>query len=143
MRILNIGKAIIRRKSDGKYLMLRGSVWPERPDRSQKPDLPGGAVEDGESIEEGCIREVMEEAGIKLSPDKLQLVHSVSFVSDKDNAAINRLIYFAEIDEDPEIRLSWEHEAYEWLTPQEVLDLEMRKPYPELFKYLNEIGILV
>ncbi len=143
MRVLNVGKALIRRKSDGKYLILTSSKWEERPERSQKPDLPGGVVEIGETPEQGCAREIQEEAGIIVNSTELTLVHAFSFVSDKDGAAINRLIYFIEVDGTPDVTLSWEHESYDWLTAEEVLTLQIREPYPTVFQHCHEIGVLV
>lgn len=143
MRILNIAKVLIRRKSDGKYLILRGSKWEERPDRSQKPDIAGGAVEPGESIRQGAVRETYEEAGIVITAESLELVYSGTFKSDHDGASINRLLYLVELDEDPEVVLSWEHEGYEWVDKADVLQLDIREPYPEVFRYLDDVGILV
>lgn len=143
MRTLNVAKAILRRSSDGKYLILTGSKWEERPDRSEKPDLPGGVVEAGESPEQGCAREVHEEAGITVDPAELMLVHAFSFISDRDKAGINRLIYFAEIEGEPAVTLSWEHSAYHWLTAEEVLALEIREPYPDIFAYVKTLGVIV
>jgi 8-oxo-dGTP pyrophosphatase MutT (NUDIX family) len=140
---VNVAKVLVRRRTDGKYLLLRGSLWSERPDRSQQPDLPGGTVEVGESMIEGCLRELMEEAGITASSGDLQLVHAASYIHAHSKAAINRLIYFLELEQDPTITLSWEHEGYEWLPAAEVLALDMREPYPELFRYLQKTEILV
>lgn len=143
MQPLNTCKAIIRRKTDGKYLVLQGSKWEERPDRSQKPDLPGGIVEAGESMEAGCAREIQEEINVTIAPNDLLLVYAHTYLSDTDRASINKLIYFVELDSSPEITLSWEHENYTWLTADEVLALDIRKPYPKIFQYLHEIGVLV
>ena len=142
MRILNIAKVLIRRKSDGKYLILRGSKWEERPDRSQKPDLAGGVVEPGETIPEGAVRETFEEAGIAIKAEDLQLVFANTFKSDVDGASINRLLYLVELEEDAEVVLSWEHEGYWWMSKDEVLSLDIRTPYPEVFHYLNDVDIL-
>ncbi|NCU38893.1 hypothetical protein EOL96_07645 [Candidatus Saccharibacteria bacterium] len=60
MKVVTVGKALLRRKSDGKYLILRGGAWEGRPERSQKPDLPGGGVEAHESPQTGCAREIKE-----------------------------------------------------------------------------------
>ncbi len=140
MRVITVGKAVIRRSTDGKYLILISSKWEERPDRSEKPDLPGGVVETGETPQEGCAREIMEEAGIAVEPQDLQLVHAHSFISDRDQAGINRLIYFTELNKDPVITLSWEHTSYQWMTAQEVLALDIRQPYLEVFRHLEAIG---
>lgn len=143
MRVLSVAKALIRRKSDGKYLILTSSKWEERPDRSQKPDLPGGVVEAGETPEQGCAREVYEEAGVTVDSAGLTLVNAFSFISDIDGTSINRLVYFVEVDGSPEIALSWEHEAYDWMTAEEVLRLKIREPYPAILEYCHKINVLV
>ena len=141
MRIVNVSKVLVRRKSDDKYLLLRSSQWEERPDRSQKPDLPGGVVEAGERVEEGAARELMEEAGIKVAPESLTLVYAMSFKSDHDAAAINRLIYFTEVEE-VDVKLSWEHEEFWWASADELRALEIRAPYPAIIDYLDSVGLL-
>ena len=133
-------KALIRRRSDGKYLILTSSKWPENPRRSQKPDLPGGIVEPHEQIEEGLLREVREEAGLDLIIDNIQLGRCSTYLD--DGVSSNFLVYVAEVEGDKEVTLSWEHESYVWLTPNEVLELDIRRPYPELFQYLSTIGLL-
>ncbi len=141
MPIKNISKVLIRRASDGKYLVLVGSKWPERPDRSQKPDLPGGLVEAGETFEQGCVREVKEEAGIDIDSSQLVLAHAGSFTEEENG--LNRLVYYIDISPDPKIVLSWEHESYSWLTAKEVLALDIREPYPQIFRHMKAIGLLV
>ncbi len=118
-------KIIVRRKSDSKYLILTSSVWPERPRRSQKADLPGGIVEVGETFEEGALRELVEETGIVVRQTDLQLIFQKRILL----THVEIKLYFLECDNDPEIRLSWEHESYVWLNGEEVLKLDIRQPY--------------
>ena len=141
MRLLTISKALVRRKTDGKYLLLTSSKWEERPDRSQKPDLPGGMVENNENSLQGCVREVQEESGIIVSEDDLQLIYASTFHSSRDDASITRLIYLVEVD-NPSVTISWEHESYDWVTANDLLNCEIREPYPEIFNYLNSADIL-
>lgn len=142
MQHVNISKILIRNKTDGTYLILRSGEWPERPDRSLKPDLPGGLVDPGEDHYDAMIREVKEEVGFDIKRDTLNIVHGDSLVNEK-NEAVTRLIFFAEVA-DPVITLSWEHDQYTWMTATEILGLvDMRKPYPEIFQYLSKVGVLV
>ena len=144
MKVKNIGKALIRRKTDGRYLILVGSEWPERPDRSLKPDLPGGLIEANETAEQGCAREILEETGIHIDINLLALVYAESFIDVHDNdIPANRLLYIVEVQNDPQITLSWEHSSYMWLSADEVHDLKIRKPYPAIFDYLVKTKQLV
>ncbi|HCR55511.1 TPA: hypothetical protein DIV49_00915 [Candidatus Saccharibacteria bacterium] len=139
MRRDDIAKVLLK-NSEGKYLILRGSVWPERPDRSQKPDVPGGMVDPGETHVDGAVREMKEEAGITINPSDLRLAFAESFVfSDK---AVNRLLYRIDVENVPEVTISWEHEGYWWKSADEVLALDIRDPYPAMFAHLKQIGEL-
>lgn len=141
MKLRRAAKIIIRRESDKKYLILWSSKWEERPERSQKPDLPGGVVEENESMTEGLARELREETGLILEPSRLHLAHALTY--DHNDWSSIFEIYFAEINGDEEITLSWEHESHRWLTADEVLALEIRQPYPGIFSHMNELGLLV
>ncbi len=143
MQNINIGKVLVRCKVDGKYLILRESMWPERPDRSQKPDLPGGMVESGETIYEAAIREAQEEAGIAIDEDSLLPAYTYSFFRPDKLDYGCWMLFLVELEQKPEIKLSWEHEAYMWLNAEEVLALEIRDPYPEVFKFLQKSGQLI
>lgn len=141
MKLRRAAKIVIRRETDKKYLILWSSKWEERPERSQKPDLPGGVVEENESMIEGLLREVREEAGLDIEPVRLHLAHALTYDHNEWSSIFE--IYFAEITGDETVTLSWEHESYRWLTAEEVLALEIRAPYPEIFTHMNELGLLV
>lgn len=141
MQRINVAKVLVR-NSDGKYLVLRGSVWPERPDRSQKPDMPGGMVHEGETHMQAAIREVLEETGIHLQESDLDLVYADSSLRDNNTKAVTWLLYMATTDTVPEVKLSWEHEESWWVSTDELLSLEIRQPYPEIFAYLKKTGVL-
>ena len=139
----NGGKALIRRASDGKYLVLRTNEWSENPERSRAYDLPGGMCEPGETPEQCSAREVREEAGVSVQPDDLLLVYAHSFLRSDGHSGYNRFIYFVEVPGQPAITLSWEHESHMWLTSAEVLALDVRQPYPAAFRHMAAIGVLV
>jgi 8-oxo-dGTP pyrophosphatase MutT (NUDIX family) len=56
--------------ADGRVLLQEG-FDPARPEDGTWWLTPGGGLNDGESIEEGAVREVHEETGLRLSPQRL------------------------------------------------------------------------
>ena len=138
--IQRAAKVLIRRRSDGRYLVLTCSLWPDNPRRSQQPDLPGGNIEPHEHIEEGLLREVYEETGLTLAAHSLRLGYC--FTRFARTISTNFLLYVGEIDDD-DIILSWEHESYRWLSADDLKAMSIRDPYKEMFRYLASIELLV
>lgn len=66
----NIKEAVVlfALTASGKILMVSR--------KSGKFGLPGGKVEEGETLKEACIRELQEETGLVEQPSNLQLVYS-------------------------------------------------------------------
>ena len=56
--------------ADGRVLLQQG-FDPARPEDGTWWLTPGGGLNDGESTEEGAVREVHEETGLRLSPEEL------------------------------------------------------------------------
>jgi 8-oxo-dGTP pyrophosphatase MutT (NUDIX family) len=56
--------------ADGRVLLQQG-FDPGRPEAGAWWITPGGGVNDGESVEEGAVREVLEETGLRLAPAHL------------------------------------------------------------------------
>lgn len=139
MMLRRAAKALIRRKSDGKYLILWSSEWKDNPRRSKMPDLPGGLIEEGESVEQGLIREINEESGLSVEESALLLAHA--HVWDENDVSTVFLAYFIETD-DFDVELSWEHERYAWLNERELMELEIRQPYPAIFNHMKKVGLI-
>lgn len=140
MKIVNAGKVIVRNKS-GKYLLLRSGEWPERPDRSLGPDLPGGEVEKGETFEQGAARELLEETSIEVDSSSLKPVFMQSYIN-VVGASINRLIFLVEVPDETEIKLSWEHVEYEWVSGGDLINRKWNSGHEVMFRYLVEIGVI-
>lgn len=137
MRRVRGAKIFVRRASDGKYLVLTGSVWPERPDRSQKPDLPGGVVEYDESFEEGAVRELREETGLATDPIRLvKIADKRLFIIKRGLIRLDLKLYMLDIDGLSDVAISWEHESYTWCDRHELSGLAIRQPYKSLIKRL-------
>lgn len=56
--------------ADGRVLLQHGCD-PGRPDDGAWWLTPGGGLNDGESIQDGAVREVLEETGLRLDPGQL------------------------------------------------------------------------
>lgn len=74
-------------------------------------ELPGGRMEFGETAEETVVREVFEEACLFIKPVKLL----DTWNSIKEDYQITGVIYSCSI-ESGHVKLSTEHDRYEWLS---------------------------
>lgn len=116
-----VSKSLVRDKS-GKILVLRRSTT--HPSFPHHFDFPGGEVEEHEeSYELAAVREIEEETGLHLGTEQAREV----FRRDP-TSSLRHTINLVNIDEiAPSIKLSWEHDAYYWLTVDELL----QEPLPE------------
>jgi 8-oxo-dGTP diphosphatase len=91
--------------NDGKYLALHKSIA-----KHNLYELPGGRMEFGETAEETLFREVKEETSFTIEPVKL--LDTWNFVA--TDYQITGVIYLCKI-KDGSLKLSDEHDKYEWL----------------------------
>lgn len=103
-----VAKLVVIDSTD-KYLIMRRS---NHPTFGFDPDLPGGTLEEGESLLETMLREVQEEAGININPDDVKQVYSGA---DYSAHGTHYALFVCRLKERPDIAMSWEHSAYEWL----------------------------
>lgn len=124
MKTQIVASSFIRRRTDGKYLILRRSDT----DKSRKGewDLAGGVVDLGETIKEGALREVKEEAGLQRI-ESVKLLFSASGVafSEAEQAEKNYvfLYYVMIVAGDEDVVLSFEHDNYRWVDKKELATL--------------------
>ncbi|OGF89470.1 hypothetical protein A3I27_00495 [Candidatus Giovannonibacteria bacterium RIFCSPLOWO2_02_FULL_43_11b] len=119
MPVLRSAGIILFRETQGgrRYLILRASRKDNRPEFW---DIPKGELDKGESGIEGAMREVKEEAGLEnfsLIPD---FKHTVQYFTRRAGKSIMKFVavFLAEAQND-KVKLSWEHDAYEWVTLEE------------------------
>lgn len=110
--MISVAKLVLVDSEDKCLMMYRSN----HPRYGHDPDLPGGTVEEGESILEAMVREVEEEAGIKInSQDAVKLYEGTGYTEHGTNFAL----YTAKVPERPIVTMSWEHSAYVWLEREE------------------------
>ena len=91
-------------------------------------DLPGGKIDENESIEEALKRELDEELGLKEFT-----VGSLLYVYERQDYKkenINLMLVFYQVFAgDFKITLSEEHTQYEWISIQDVLEMAEKKMF--------------
>lgn len=131
---IQTGAAIIIRNENGQILLQ------ERTDRD-KWGLPGGCQELGEDLRDTAVREAYEETGIKLNPNNIELIDTLSGVTRKNsypNGDIvynNTSLYLAEVSIDDESNLNGNSETkrlkffYPDEVPNNLMDADLIKSY--------------
>lgn len=119
--------AVIVLNEDKKVLVLRrapgarsfGGYW----------NFPGGGVEPGETIETAAVRELEEEAGIKVQESDLSYF---------EVASLPKLIvhYFMTDKFEGEVDINWESTEFEWVSLDEIKDMKFIPLTPNM---LNDI----
>ena len=107
-----VAKTLVR-NSEGLYLVLyRGNTHPLFPGHT---DFPGGEVEPEEIPEAAVAREIQEETGLSVNPNKLKKLFT------KQYRQTTHMLFEAKLTEpDAKVALSWEHKSYRWITPEEL-----------------------
>jgi len=109
-------KAVIVK--DGKVLLLKDN---SRPDFW---DVPGGRIDDNETLEQALLRELNEELPSHSNPRIGKLLNAYRIPgSIKDNLGLVLLFYKVDVDFEGEITLSDEHTEYAWLPMDKALEI--------------------
>lgn len=101
--------------NQGKILVLYRSET--HPTLAHDIDLPGGEVEEHETTILGLVREIFEETGLTVDIDDIHLQNSWMARSGQ-----RQELYGVFIEETDDVVISWEHEAYDWISPDEMID---------------------
>lgn len=96
---------------DGRMLLL------QRPTGTWEP--PAGRLGGGESFEEGAVRELYEETGLLVAPERIL----ATWVGPAPSGKLLAAVTYVGRTSDGEVRLSDEHLGYRWVTLDEWLEL--------------------
>lgn len=98
-------------RADGRVLLLL------RPTGTWDP--PAGRLSTGETFEEGAVRELHEETGLLVTPQRIL----ATWVGETPGGVRMAAVTYAARAHDGEVLLSHEHLDYRWATPEEWLEL--------------------
>lgn len=121
------------RNEKGEFLLLRRSENSRT--NPGKWDLPGGKVNPDESLKEGVVREVWEETGISIVPGDIAGEVNFELPEKKVIAIVFDGGYVI-----ADVKLSYEHMEYAWISSEHILGMEALPAYFRDFfkKFTNE-----
>src|SRR5580704_2501008 len=89
------------------------------PHQALRWDLPGGLIEYGEDPVAGLVRETAEETGLTITD-----ITPVLVTSARPNDHYEICLYFKAASTSAEVKLSYEHDRFKWVTPAEFARLD-------------------
>lgn len=132
----SIGQKALILNPDGQVLIIKRD---KSNTKAELWDFPGGRIEWGESLREGLVREVKEEANLDISVISTPLAITTFFREIDRNNQIIRLIYLCKTKSSA-VLLSDEHSSFKWINPKEYPSYTfLDKDYDKSFIKLIEI----
>jgi 8-oxo-dGTP diphosphatase len=132
--IESVAKALLL-NAKNEALVLTLGEHKQRPEKSFKPDLPGGLVDPGETEHEAVTREVIEETGISVRQEDLVMAYSRTEFFNDENKSVTKHLFIGKVPSEVEVKLSWEHSDYGWIPLDALQSTELRSFYDEAIKY--------
>jgi len=129
---MKLSASLLIQNSDGAFLVIRRSA--DRPIFKGLWEFPGGKPDAGETMHAALLREVREEVGIEA---KLPACEPECLIpmpgADKEYAFFT----WHCPAQTPEVRLSFEHDAYRWVRFAEACELPMMAPHREFLERVS------
>ena len=109
-----VAKLLLVDSEDNHLVLIRSA----HPRFGSDIDLPGGTLEEGESLLETMVREVEEEIGVTVNPnDAVKLYDGDEF----STHGTRYVLFTMQVQSQPVVTVSWEHSSYEWIPRHELL----------------------
>lgn len=128
------GAIVFRRAKKGiVYLLLQAKY------KTEYRDFPKGLIEKGEDLEKAALREVKEETSL----ENLKLVpgfrRKITYFYKKNGETVYKEVYlFLAEAKSEDVKVSWEHEGFEWVDFETARKL-LRKQQMEVLEKANKI----
>lgn len=119
------GAIVFRKNKEIKYLLL----YKKASDHYREAwDFPKGNVEKGETAQEVAAREVEEEAGIKAIAFIEGFKERIKFFYRREGQLVHKeIIFLVAQTTQSKVKLSYEHQGYEWASYDKALRLLTHK----------------
>lgn len=122
---------------DGKVLLLRRSQSDSK--RPGEWDFPGGHVDIDEDLKAALTRETVEEAAVKIHKPTVVFAWSEPRLP----YGYPTWVFFAErVRATPAVSLSYEHDEYQWLLPEEALQVVTYELHVRALQYVIDNKII-
>lgn len=128
---ISVSQKIVILNREGKILTVRRSNT--APVRPLHWDLPGGILDYGEDPIQGITREVKEETGLTIEkPEPFDVEAQI-----ESDAAFWVTIAYKALSITENVVLSYEHDDFKWISPQEFLQLKSAEKLQRFVKKFN------
>ena len=117
MKLMVGVKALI--VNDGRVLIIREASYEEGTNLG-KWDVPGGRINTKEFLDEALRREVWEEVGLEVIPGSVLYVQENFPTIQGEECHVVRIHYLTTLTKDAQVVLSRDHDAYAWVTAEDL-----------------------
>jgi 8-oxo-dGTP diphosphatase len=134
-KLFHVGVKALITDYENNILLLKSPGW-KKEKIEEHWDIPGGRVEEGNTLIETLNREIKEETGITEIINEEFITAVVSnhkfTIESGHNVGLVLFIYEVDIPDNVTIKLSDEHTAYEWVDKREAAR-RLENKYPPAF----------
>ncbi|HEX7368371.1 MAG TPA: NUDIX hydrolase [Candidatus Saccharimonadales bacterium] len=124
----------------GRILLLRRS--PTDHNRPHDWDFPGGGLEKGESYKRAAMRELREETSLTYPETGLKLVYAGTEFYEPAERIYFRHLYTARFTDGQAVKLSFEHDYFEWMDVDKALEVFQHRFYNPGLRFARDHGLL-